>query len=209
MRVTLAAILGILAIAARAGDIDEGKAIYDSKCVNCHSKDMKGSAAMARKFKVRQSVMDLTSEEVRDTKDEELLAVILTGKSGRMPAFSGKLTVDAAKNVLSYVRSLRGVARGFGRHAKGDADLVAKNFYVAQCSYCHGAGGKGNVGMAQIFKVEQHSMDLTSPQAQALKDEEIAAVIANGKGHMPGFSEKLTPEEIQAMVAYLRQKRGK
>ena len=137
------------------------------------------------------------------------MAVILTGKSGRMPAFSGKLTAEDVRNVLAYVRSLRGLALGFGVHAKGDADIVAKNFYAAQCSYCHGKNGKGNIGMAKIFNVEQHAIDLTSPEAQALKDEEIAAVISSGKGHMPGFSEKLTPEETRAMVAYLRQKRGK
>jgi cbb3-type cytochrome c oxidase subunit III len=211
MRLALAAVLGacaVIAVAVWAGTMEKGKAIYEANCIRCHSKGAEGSADMAKKFKVAQASMDLTSQTVRDSDEKFLIAFITEGK-GAMPAFKGKLTKEQIEDVLAYARSLRGRSLGFGTAAKGDIDAeVAAKRFVVNCAYCHGKDAKGNPGMAKVFKVEQHKMDLTSPEAQSLTDEDIAVVVTQGKGHMPAFGQTLSQEEIHALVSYVRSLRG-
>lgn len=203
----LAAILLVFAVDVWAGNIDRGWVIFQAQCVACHNKDLKGNKAMAKKFQTKLASMDLTSRQVRNAKDEDLLGVISKGK-GRMPSFSDRLTPEDRADVLAYVRSLRGLALGFGVRSDKDAALYAGTFFAIACSYCHGRDGRGNTGMDKVFNVKQHSMDLTSPQAQSLADSRIAAVISKGKGKMPAFSDRLTPQEMRAMVAHVRSLAG-
>jgi cytochrome c6 len=87
--------------AAVAADADTGKAIYEKSCVSCHGKDGKGNPAMAKVL--GEKGLDLTSKEVTQKSDEQLLKVIAEG-SGKMPA--SKLSKDEQKQALDYVRSL-------------------------------------------------------------------------------------------------------
>jgi len=76
-----------------------------------------------------------------------------------------------------------------------DPDLVAiaETVWTQSCSSCHGDNGEGAsrgrplAGVALEAPVEQH---ITSVEL--------------GKGRMPGFIEKLTPEEIEAVVIWTR-----
>ncbi len=212
MRFALAAITGgliLLAPSVRAGDLGRGKRVYEANCIRCHTKTAEGSALMAQKYQVSRSSMDLTGQAVRDTDDKFLVAFISQGK-GHMPAFAKQLTTEQIEDVLAYVRSLRGRALGFGTMAAGDVDaeLSAKRF-VANCAYCHGKSGKGNPGMAKVFKVEQHSMDLTSPEVEALSDADLMALISQGKErHMPAFGETLSQDEIRGLMSHVRSLKG-
>jgi len=72
-----------------------------------------------------------------------------------------------------------------------------------RCTVCHGADGRGRTKKGRQLK----SPDMTRPKWQAhLSDEKIANAIANGvpKRKMPAFKDKLSPEEIQALVPYIR-----
>ena len=71
--------------------------------------------------------------------------------------------------------------------------------YSRRCVMCHGRDGKG-------FKAMK-SQDFTDPKWQAsVKDEQIADIIKNGKkeSHMPAFGDKLSDEEVQAIVTHIR-----
>jgi len=66
--------------------------------------------------------------------------------------------------------------------------------YKSKCAMCHGADGKKAAGH-----------DLSSADVQKESDADLAAVIANGKApKMPKYADKLKPEEIQGLVAYIR-----
>ena len=75
---------------------------------------------------------------------------------------------------------------------------------------CHGEDGRAQTKKGRELKAE----DFTSPKWQKrTTDEEIVEAIANGipKKKMPAFKDKLSTEEIQALVPYLRafgKKRG-
>ena len=68
------------------------------------------------------------------------------------------------------------------------------------CPMCHGADGKGNTPAGKAMKAR----DLGSAEVQKLSDEELAAVIANGKGSMPSFKAALSAAEIKQLVGYIR-----
>lgn len=66
--------------------------------------------------------------------------------------------------------------------------------YGARCAGCHGGDGSGGIGPRLAGRVLQNFPD---PAAQV-------AVVANGRGGMPGFAGRLTDEEIAAIVDYTR-----
>ena|SRR5579863_5616987 len=73
---------------------------YKSNCVLCHSADGSGSSATGKTLKAK----DLKSSEVQSASDANLTAIITNGK-GKMPAFGKKLSPDAIKGLVDYVRS--------------------------------------------------------------------------------------------------------
>jgi mono/diheme cytochrome c family protein len=79
---------------------------------------------------------------------------------------------------------------------KTQAEDAASTF-GAKCVMCHLKDGSGNKGM--------HVPDLRSKAVQAKSDAALSDVIAKGKGIMPGYSSQLSKEEINGLVAYIRQ----
>jgi mono/diheme cytochrome c family protein len=75
------------------------------------------------------------------------------------------------------------------------ADAAA--LYTARCAACHGKDGKGTATGKKMG-----AGDLTAERKEPVA--EIAGDIANGKGKMPAFKGKLTPEEIQALASYVK-----
>ena len=72
--------------------------------------------------------------------------------------------------------------------------------YKAKCATCHGADGKGQSPMGKKMNLR----DLGSPDVQKQTDKELYDWTAVGKGKMPGYKDKLTDEEIKALVAHMR-----
>jgi mono/diheme cytochrome c family protein len=72
--------------------------------------------------------------------------------------------------------------------------------FKAKCAMCHGPDGSGNTPMGQKMKVH----DLRSPEVQKQTDDELAAIITNGKPPMPAYGKTLAAGDIQQLVAYIR-----
>ena len=81
--------------------------------------------------------------------------------------------------------------------AQNDAASVLKS----KCVLCHAADGSGNSPTGKALKAK----DLRSAETQTKSDSDIAAVITKGRNKMPPFGEKLKPDQIQGLVAYIRQ----
>ncbi len=79
-------------------------------------------------------------------------------------------------------------------HARSGAEI-----YAASCAGCHGGDGRGKTPKGR----QTGAKDFTNPQWQANEARGIR-VITNGKGKMPGFKDKLSPEEIRAVWEYVR-----
>ena len=75
-------------------------------------------------------------------------------------------------------------------------------YQTNNCVMCHGADGKGNPMMAQMFNVDGGALNLTVT-AKKRNDQELSGVIKDGKGKMPPFK-NISPAELKALVQYLR-----
>ena len=67
--------------------------------------------------------------------------------------------------------------------------------YKAKCAMCHGADGKGG---------KMGTRDFASPEVQKASDADLAGIIANGKGKMPKYGDKLKENEVKDLVTYIR-----
>ena len=77
---------------------------------------------------------------------------------------------------------------------------VAEN-WGKLCASCHGKDGTGNTVMGKKSGVA----DYTDAKVQAkFTDAEAIKIITEGKEKMKAFKDKLTADEIKAMVAYVR-----
>jgi cytochrome c6 len=76
----------------------------------------------------------------------------------------------------------------------------AAGLYKSKCAACHGADGKGETAMGKANKLR----DLGSADVQKQSDDELTAIISNGKGKMPAYGKSLKPEQIRDLVAYVR-----
>jgi mono/diheme cytochrome c family protein len=87
--------------------------------------------------------------------------------------------------------------------ATPDEFAVARANYAKHCSACHGDEGKGGLVKVEDTKLEVPS--LTEGHALQHPDEEFVKQITNGGDGMPKFGDKLSPEEINAMVRFIRR----
>jgi len=72
--------------------------------------------------------------------------------------------------------------------------------YKAKCASCHGPDGKGDTAVGKSMKVK----DLGSEDVQKQSDADLAGIIEKGKKPMPGYEGKLTKDQIDGLVKYLR-----
>ena len=78
------------------------------------------------------------------------------------------------------------------------ADAAAT--YKAKCSSCHGADGSGSTATGKRLKLR----DLRSAEVQNQTDDQLYAIIAKGKGKMPGYGKSLHEAGCKAQVAFIR-----
>ena len=73
-----------------------------------------------------------------------------------------------------------------------------KILYDTKCAQCHGKDG--------IAKPPgKGSRNFNDPVFQsASSDESIAKITAEGKGKMPGYRSRLSPEQIRAVAAHVK-----
>ncbi len=58
--------------------------------------------------------------------------------------------------------------------------------------------------MTQWVEEANKLRDLGSAEVQKQSDDELAAIITNGKGKMPAYGKSLKPEQVKELVAYIR-----
>ncbi len=81
----------------------------------------------------------------------------------------------------------------------------AKVTWEKTCAACHGKDGKGDTKVGKKLGID----DLTDSKVQAKQDEELVKAIKegakkDGKTRMQAFGEKLSDDEIKALIAYIR-----
>jgi mono/diheme cytochrome c family protein len=80
------------------------------------------------------------------------------------------------------------------------AQDAGADVYKQKCSLCHGDTGKGDTPAGQAFKAASFS----DPAVIKVSDADRALVIKNGKGKMPAFGDSISPDQVKAVLAYIR-----
>ena len=84
------------------------------------------------------------------------------------------------------------------------ADVAAgKAIFKKRCAVCHGKTGAADGPMSKILKPPPPSFADAGHMAKR-SDEELLKIIKEGKKPMPAYSGKLTEEQIQNVLAYIR-----
>ena len=119
-----------------------------------------------------------------------------------------RITRKHAKTVLAAaamvcIASL--VSSGSNANSTGSYAADAAATYKAKCAGCHGADGSGSTAAGKALKAR----DLRSAEVQGQSDAQLLAIIAKGKGKMPGFEKSLGADTCKALVAHIRKLGGK
>lgn len=105
-------------------------------------------------------------------------------------------TKVAVTSILVALATLAGSAA-----AQQPTDVA--QLYARTCASCHGANGTPSPQMVQAMGAIPDFADRRAIAARP--DSVLRAVITSGKGRlMPAYRTRLTPEQIQALVGYIR-----
>ena len=91
---------------------------------------------------------------------------------------------------------------------KSDAELglnpqqaAGRKIYDAECDRCHepySTKGKKGPGLKGVFQHQYLSLS-----GLPANDERVSDIIRTGRNEMPGYSQKLSQQELQDLLAYL------
>lgn len=85
-------------------------------------------------------------------------------------------------------------------HAAPVPQQGGKMTFEDNCAICHDEDGSGNTPIGMSLMIP----DLRSDDVQKHTDQELIDIITNGMDPMPSFKDKLKPDEIKGVVAYIR-----
>jgi len=192
----LAAALGLPGRArAAANAIAEGAKLYSSYCAVCHGDQ--GNGKSRAQASLNPPPRDFTSAALPR---ERMLESVSNGRPGTaMSAWKTQLRPQQIAAVVDYVRQTFMPAEPSAQESRG-RQVFSKN-----CSVCHGDHGDGR-SRAQA-SLNPPPRDFTAPEARAeLSLERMLTSVSYGRADtaMAGFKGRLSQEDIQAVVAYIR-----
>ena len=173
----------IEAIAADPEALRAGQVLFIDDCAACHGRSATGNQAIG--------APDLTDRDSLYGSDgKSILASILDGRRGAMPAFGGTLSDKDISDLVQYVASLSGIT-----HKSFEAQL-GKRLFV-NCAPCHGADARGNPAMG--------APNLTDDVwLYGGSYSDIATTIRQGRsGEMPAWRERLGETDASLVAAWV------
>ena len=87
--------------------------------------------------------------------------------------------------------------------ATPDELAFARANYAQHCETCHGPEGNGGIATVEDKKIKVPS--LKTPGSLKHSDDDFVEQITEGEEEMPAFKDKLSPDEINALVQFIRK----
>lgn len=169
----------------------QGAKAYELNCAQCHGPS--GGGGLAPALAARQFLEQASDEQIR-----QLVAVGVPGTQmgSYLIDYGGPLTQEQIGSIVVFIRSWQGDAQDFAlwRTPLAREGLTGKELYAVACSSCHESDLSGDVGPALG----------AGSDAEEESDSRLAQRIEAGKDEMPAFGNILTPEQISALVGYIR-----
>ena len=173
---------------------EDGKALYEAKCVSCHGERGLGDGPQANELPNPVAAIG-DVELARQNPPAEWFRIVSNGNLDKfMPHFTS-LTDRQRWDVVAYVYSL-------GINEKDLA--VGEDLYTNYCAECHGTAGEGDGPSAATLSSAPR--DFTNQEFMAGRSNaELYQAISDGiTPSMPAFDELLTVEERLYLADYLR-----
>jgi len=217
------AVAGAMVLAPGCGeeqpDLANGKLLFtgEGRCAKCHILERAGTGGL-----VGPNLDEAFKQARRDGLGERTIMDIVRGQIGNTRRNSlmpeDLVTGDDARDVAAYVASAAAVpgedAGGLaqaGRPLPGDAPDGKRIFNAAGCGSCHAladVGTAGNTGprLDDLRAAASTRKPELAPE-QYVKESIVApnALIVAGfpRDLMPAYGDRLTDEEVDALVEYL------
>ncbi|WP_019625147.1 cytochrome-c oxidase, cbb3-type subunit III [Thioalkalivibrio sp. ALJT] len=139
---------------------------------------------------------------------DQIEHTIREGRLGYMPDYRNTLTGDQLDAVAAYVLSLNDYEM--------DADMVDAGQRIYQgmdggCFQCHGAdgGGLASQGAPNLTNNLWGLIDIRGAESDEARLRMVADLVHDGvQREMPGFSDRLSDDEIRMLTAYVHSLGG-
>lgn len=158
-----------------------GKNLFDTYCIQCHGSDAKGSRGFP----------NLTdSDWLYGGTPDKIHESIANGRLGVMAAWGPILGEDGVRDTANYVMSLS------GKEHNAEAAARGKTHFDTNCVACHGADGRGTLGMAPNLTDDTWLWGGT--------EKAISETITVGRNNqMPTWSGFLGEEKLHLLTSYV------
>lgn len=159
-----------------------GERLFANNCAACHGSDARGSKGFP----------DLTDTDwLWGGTPEKIAETITQGRQGRMPPMAEAVgTSEDVEHLAHYVLGLSGSPNN------GIQAYMGKGKFMV-CAGCHGADGKGNQAIGAPNLTDNVWLHGWGPEA-------VRNMVYNGKTNvMPAHAERLSPEQIHVLAAYV------
>lgn len=138
-------------------------------------------------------------------RDLKILVVVIFAFVA-ISACGGPAANNAASNNANKATSNgnSSATTGNATNSPATAQIDGKQLYTESCQICHKDTGKG--GPVTVEGKKLKPADLTGGPSKKHSDDAVAKDISEGSPDdgMPAFKDKLKPEEIKAIVGYIR-----
>lgn len=159
-----------------------GERLFVNHCAACHGSDARGSKGFP----------NLTDGDwLYGGELASIEKTIAEGRNGQMPPMAAAVGGAAEVQQLAhYVLSLSGSPHDAIAAAQGKPRFAA-------CAGCHGAGGRGNTALGAPNLADKTWLHGWGVEA-------ISNIVTQGRtSHMPAHAERLSPEQIHVLAAYV------
>jgi mono/diheme cytochrome c family protein len=184
----------------QAGEARQGDAarLFLSYCSVCHGE--KGDGRSRAQNSLNPPPRDFTNTPSERLPRSQMIEAVTNGRAGTaMAAWKTQLQPQQIEAVVDYVRTTFMPAAVATQSSRG-RQVFGKN-----CSVCHGEKGDGR-SRAQN-SLNPPPRDFTAAAARAeLSAQRMFTSVTYGRADtaMAGFQSRLSPEDIRAVVAYIR-----
>ena len=205
LTIIMVILLTYIPLWSAASDNDNTSRLYAETCSVCHGEMGDGKSHASAGLKPPPK--DFTTHEAKQKLTPEyMIHIIANGKPGTaMMGFSSQLSDSQISSLAEYIIT-NFMHKTTGKSIISQSGSSGKSIYALTCSVCHGEDGAGAVWGQSSFNPPPVNFRMQD-RTRDLPRERMLHSVSNGRPGtaMTAFKSQLSPNEIEAVVDYIRQ----
>ena len=189
----------VFSAAAVADDVGRWQALYKEHCSACHGEN--GDGQSRARFGLNPPPRDFTSAASRDELTPERMRTSITyGRPGTaMVAWGKRLSKAQIDGLVHYIRTT------FMQNPAPSTGEDGARLYKRHCAACHGDRGSGAQWTQNSLNPPPRDFTADRSREELSQERMITSVTYGRPGTaMMSFKKRLTTEQIQSVVGYIR-----